>query len=624
MRIFFILFTMLSVNAFAQQKNVEKIIGPGFLKNVSYEKYRFNEKDPGVQIIPSDTYVGDTSGIVFKNEFVNFRFNLYPDYADEITYYHTRPDSVDGKRVLFLTPIDTVIPPPSLLRYIKTEPVTVAEYLEFQNWVRDSITREILYMRLENDKEAARYINYEKTYFNEITLESETFEFADRKMNRELFSLNWKTPVNYNEFAPLKELYLEPNERFAGKLKIDERKLIYRYSEISKITSHPFEAGDRGHQVRERLIAHYTIPTLIDTYSWMKHAPALVNEFLGPPDAQNRWNVISQGYLEQFPNLPITGITGMQARAYCDWKEKQLQAEIDRKNLPYTIEISLPAVTDLDRVRSGQPVIIPAYDPTENWQITTVEYQEFLRSVQDSVLNECLYQAIFHTKDAEKLLKGSKISVDTNFLSQVNSKAYKDSLFRERYFPLSYNHSVQRKYKTVVDSIKKTTNYRIPAYKHVFMSASERMFRGELEASEDKTLQVKPMDTIPYLSGKDLNLGMVNNRGQSSGVRSHAFIGQFFVEDEICIVPEIPLTEQKPNELVKGITYEQALAYYHWKYPITKAKSTDDWQQFVFPDKEEFERIKKGEEINLQKIQVDFPSPLFRYVIHLTPFSEDE
>jgi len=116
--------------------------------------------------------------------------------------------------------------------------------------------------------------------------------------------------------------------------------------------------------------------------------------------------------------------------------------------------------------------------------------------------------------------------------------------------------------------------------------------------------------------GKDLIIEDYNALFQSTGIRTHENFARFIHQVEAPILPDSNSTE---TEIIKKITYEQALAFYHWKYPIQKIKATDNWQDYVLPTKEQFERIQRGEQIIVEEKIVEFPSPVFRYVVHIYP-----
>ncbi|NRA13013.1 MAG: hypothetical protein HRT57_13750 [Crocinitomicaceae bacterium] len=75
------------------------------------------------------------------------------------------------------------------------------DYLEFMQSVEDSVLREFLYMNLEEDFLAARFLDHPEYYFSEPDLEYVDIEFSDRDINRELFSLNYKRKIKRKDDA---------------------------------------------------------------------------------------------------------------------------------------------------------------------------------------------------------------------------------------------------------------------------------------------------------------------------------------------------------------------------------------------------------------------------------------
>ena len=74
--------------------------------------------------------------------------------------------------------------------YMDQTEISNNEYRQFVEWVKDSIARDKIYIGLEDDDEASRYINYTDMYFNEGGLSYEDFDPSDRELNRTIFSLN--------------------------------------------------------------------------------------------------------------------------------------------------------------------------------------------------------------------------------------------------------------------------------------------------------------------------------------------------------------------------------------------------------------------------------------------------
>jgi hypothetical protein len=66
------------------------------------------------------------------------------------------------------------------------------------------------------------------------------------------------------------------------------------------------------------------------------------------------------------------------------------------------------------------------------------------------------------------------------------------------------------------------------------------------------------------------------------------------------------------------LSYDQALAFYNWKYPIWKFNSNSTWTDYVFPSETEYEKVKRGESVYLPFENIPFPSPLFYYTIRIS------
>ena len=127
--------------------------------------------------------------------------------------------------------------------YMDQTEISNNEYRQFVNWVRDSITRDKIYIN-ENDRtsgyknnewsddDAKEWINYQDMYFDEATMEYVEYDPSDRKLGREIFNLNWDRVINYEDpkLVPLlADMYYPQPERFFRRKEIDTRKLMYKY-----------------------------------------------------------------------------------------------------------------------------------------------------------------------------------------------------------------------------------------------------------------------------------------------------------------------------------------------------------------------------------------------------------
>jgi len=196
--------------------------------------------------------------------------------------------------------------------YFKKSEVTNREYREFTNWVRDSIARSLL-----------AQIYPDKYYLD-----------ADSK------NLNWKTPIDWNGKDErvkeiLESLYIPQNESFYMKRELDARRLVYSYLN---------ENNDR-----------LDISVYPDTLLWLTDNPyTFIENKMYLEMMRSIWKKRIRNYpygiyermlhyfhLEEYNDYPVTGVSYVQAKAYCYWKTKQIQ-----KTLPpyanFKLEVDLP------------------------------------------------------------------------------------------------------------------------------------------------------------------------------------------------------------------------------------------------------------------------------------------
>ena len=118
----------------SDQKKILRLVGQDFVQQEPKSDYPFGLHSERCIVDTSTTIVGDTTGLIFNNEYVLFR--------DFIHFQSER----------------------ELFNLIKSNVVTLGEYKEFKNDVRDSIACMKLYFGLEEDREAFRYIDADKEF----------------------------------------------------------------------------------------------------------------------------------------------------------------------------------------------------------------------------------------------------------------------------------------------------------------------------------------------------------------------------------------------------------------------------------------------------------------------------
>lgn len=564
---FSILLTLLVATAFGQEMKLAKLLGPDFKSIPPRRNNPYMETAPGCEIIPSATIKGDTSGLVYNKEYLLFR------------NYEAIQKGIAA--------------------YVKTSFVSNAEYQEFQNWVRDSIAREKIikydYYPIES------VLKFLVASPKDLEEEGDINRFRNIQKLRNKYKLNWETTFQYNDpqwMPALADMYLPQPERFFRLRDFDKRKLTYRYAI-------PF---------REEAL-DLQIPTINHSAFWASKSVS-VNDQLA---------VLGQVYDQLLKSAPVTGLTGIQANAFCHWKEVQLQQELIKKGFFYKVRVTLPVVNELTEIQTA--LIIPERNYTLQWRITVADYQVFMLAVKDSILTEHLFYKLHESNetrdDALKLIPYKEKYFDESRLKfrKVDPSDYELNRYL---YPLKKNPKIFKKYKKEVLEIEISQEQYLDSYKYERIDIAERAIVGKLRVEKVdpnyrrgyERLEVYEINSSTQeWIGMDLDLGYVNRLMQCTGVRDHENYARFRLQGFVKLTPKFSMEQQKPEDLVKGISYEQALAYYHWKYPIWKAKPGDDWQNFVYPSEEQFKRIQNGEKLIIPTHEIPYPAPVFRYVV---------
>lgn len=569
----------------ADYQKIAKILGENVVEYDTVTHYPYTDYCTGCAYVPSLTFYRDTTGVVYNSEYVLFRDPIAYTIGNEC-----------GK-------------------WVSSDYVTVKEYTEFQAYVRDSIAREKLFYAMEDDNKALEFLIVD---VDKVDIHGHKGPYyGNRELDRQNYPLNWNKKFSFNEpqYVPfLADMYLPVLQRYNAQRIIDERKLIYRYTDFyDQAIESDFYKEDFYQYVENWR------PTLSNTYLWSKFS-------LHDRDI---WNVQGQLYNLLNLNEKAIGISGIQANAFCHWKQEQLQKEFTRNGLKYRVIVSLPLKEDIIKMNPPKPLFtIPEHDYTDQWQISVGEYLEFVKSVQDSILYELLYQKIPNNDDKLQLLKKEDMYFDEARLEYHELDASKWENNRER-FNLKYSKKIARKYKGLWVEITSSDSYRLPVFSYCSNNAYERSIIGEL-VPEDGWVEGSPKGSL-YLVlkkqnfsgepiGMDFILDFYNVLGHSSGVRTHEDLSRFYEIQQVDISPSNVSGDL--NDLINGLTYEQAIAFYYWKYPIQYAKGGEDLQRYVLPSKEQFEKIQKGESVKNSAQSIEYPTPVFRHVVHVFPLSK--
>ena len=261
--------------------------------------------------------------------------------------------------------------------YIKKTEVTNGEYRQFVNWVKDSISRDLIYNKLKSDDEAAEYLVLETKNTDEGGLEWIEYDPSDRFRNRELFNLNWDKEIDYQneEIRKIIDEYFYPQNhtRFYKRKELDARKLKYRYNWINDgIQNLSFQqsAEKRPTKLIDEVTNIYP-----DTTVWVRDFFQLSNN---PLTNMYFWH-------PAYDNYPVVGLNYEQIQAFLHWKSMMIQKELSGKNKSYRVTCKLPNEVQWDMVSTMKKekrklVIYPEeyqYTSDDSWLTDLVLVQNY-------------------------------------------------------------------------------------------------------------------------------------------------------------------------------------------------------------------------------------------------------
>ncbi len=590
-----------------------------------------NKISNSVQFDSSLTRKGDTTGIHTNVEYLMFH--------DEIT------DEKEGE----------------LLKLLQVNWVTNAAYDEFCKWVLDSLYREAIYKNTNptgNDaffkEDLAQLLDHDDYYKDSNGQDSARFDPNKLKLNRELYyfdyEFDWCKKFRFHQYLPIINRFnLWITDRFNKRKEVDERRLFFKNSRTSQ---------DSILVSRDREI-------------WAQNSNH-------PFDYS--YNLANHYYRDVFfKNQPVQGVFGNQTKAYLIYLEKQFQNWINEKKLPYRIQLTLPSKVDLLEAfpdyHEGKPSVrTKLIDMTNHWQITNQDYSAFLEDVRDSLMMGRIYENTNPTgKDAiseeqiADMLNHPQVyydEINTEWKEFDPSQAYinsqlftldlnynwKKKLSPNQYLPLISELFISDEFITEIDYDK--LNPVRQFYRYTWQDLKRKANAGELIWDDAVGIYRAANSADPNwnIRNKDMSNGMRRISRYSDvimgeGINVYPNVNCAFCND-ICLhdhgeldldtIPEdicdkcpiysidpatVPKYDFKtnPEALVQGLTYAQAMAFYNWKF-LNKNKPVD-FDEIIYdellPSEEEFQKIQAGEQIVKTSEKIIFPTPLFRYVVHV-------
>jgi len=156
-------------------------------------------------------------------------------------------------------------------------------------------------------------------------------------------------------------MYIPESERFFNKREIDSRKLKFEYYWIDykqaakRSNSYNFETQSYGGTVvdasgkespiqnRSSFIMHEITPVYPDTLVWIRDYTFSYNE----PLTEKYFSHVA------YDNYPVVGVTWAQAKAFCQWRTKQMNTFQDMIKNPGVMDYRLPSEVEWEYAARG-------------------------------------------------------------------------------------------------------------------------------------------------------------------------------------------------------------------------------------------------------------------------------
>jgi hypothetical protein len=450
------------------------------------------------------------------------------------------------------------------VQYISDRPALLREFNAFRQYVIDSVCRDRVYFQMENHEDASVFLKYED-FYDEGGKEYVEFDPSDRALNRSLYRLDWDAKLNYESpgIQPLVSHWYEPfPKRLYRQKEWMEKYFIYRYY-------YPLDYTNTANAIRRKIIDD-TSSISYDFNNW-------INRSTHPFDI---YSTLTRIYPDRnYATLPAAGISLDQAEAFCLWKDTQINAQLEKEGLPFYVRVRIASVEEMFM----QPICdtempIPVLDKTEDWTISMEDYGAFYNEVADSVCRDCVYKYL-----KEDALAARMLSFQTLYFSESDME-YID-----------------------FDPADRDVN-------RIFFSFKKRISMGSFPVEVVNKCAVNSSDSVDFtyfyrdLTAKDPKTGLFSVAKKQVNIPS----------------PDSFKITDKKASVHQSLSYDQAVAFYNWKYPVHRSGETVGWTEYVFPSAEEFEKLKKGERVYLTSESIHFPGSLFYYTIRVYTLGRSE
>ncbi|PHR46527.1 MAG: hypothetical protein COA32_10305 [Fluviicola sp.] len=383
---------------------------------------------------------------------------------------------------------------------------------------------------------------------------------SERELNRSMFNLREKVKDLYTKYIHVAQLQF---------MKIPQR----YYSVISNEYSYD-----------DRTLYYESDPNKSYSYSDTSLSSSAYSIF------HNHWRllefsnrkhdipyVLAQTLPIFFQNQAPYDLTMDQYNAFLHWKRKNIQSSL--KENKFDADIDLVPIFQVDTFQ----YLIQGPELVDQWGIEREEYEQFLKSTCDSVVRETLYYELSEFRKAERFLNYQDEYFCEEHLEFVEFDPT-TKVENRKLFSLNYKSKIRNRKKEVEEIVSKTRSENKESLKFCYLTIDI-----EESLSNSKSFEEKNWRNYPWFE-IDTNYA------------------------EIFPIQEIDSTER----FMELLNYNQALAFYHWKFPISKSSENTNWKNYIYPTKEEFINMQSGKSSLINNKSFEYISNSLNYRIRFT------
>lgn len=356
---------------------------------------------------------------------------------------------------------------------------------------------------------------------------------SQRELNRSMFPLNRAVKEFYTTYdhIPLLQFMRIPSElksQFNSAITFDDRRIHY--------------------ETNREITFKYSDSTFSSSAYSIFHNHWDLSKF-----SQSKYDipeVLAHVLPLLFENDAPFNLKEHQYKAYLDWKSKKLNSKLKRKKIKGHLEI-IP-IFKIDTIS----FTIDGKELYNQWKISKDEYFTFIEHTFDSTVRETLFFELDDRKKANKF-----IHHPSDYFSEKHSEFVifdpLDIGENRHLFHLNYNTKIKSKNPEIKRVLSKLEKNKIETLNYAYR----------------KLNLINSIDTVP-----------------SSEIKSYR--NQPWIPIQIFDIDIIPSKNEGSNSsFIQQISYEQAISFYTWKYPINKATKDSNWRTFVFPSEDEFKMM---------------------------------